>query len=363
MGVISKSHLISRPALSPISEQAAPSWPETVCGILIKISLKPLNDTNKMKISVAICTWNRSRLLKQTLESIAATDRSSLGDWELIVVDNNSTDDTREVANAFSGQLPIVYETEKEQGHSASRNRAIEMATGELIIWTDNDVIVDANWLRAYQTAAQQYPDSAFFGGLIEPVFESPRPAWLEETWQKCKAVYAARDLGEKEFEFQPNQFPYGANFAVRAAVQKRFRFDTSVGRVRGGLVGEDEINLLRRITADGQVGTWVPNAKLQHFIPDDRVTPEYVRDYFIGQGIANVMNQKGTYASTNRARWADWHNHVCFLLKRKTKPPEEWVSHLICSSIARGECLQMKSGRKVRLKAKSEIDGGNGTA
>ena len=299
-----------------------------------------------MKISVAICTWNQSRLLKQTLESIAAADHSSLDNWELIVVDNNSTDNTRKVAHEFSNELPIVYVMEKEQGHSASRNRAIEVAAGELIVWTDNDVIVDVNWLRAYQTAAQRYPDSAFFGGVIQPVFESPRPTWLEETWQKCKAVYAARDLGEKEFEFQPNQFPYGANFAVRATVQKKFKFDTSVGRVSGGLVGEDEIDLLRRITADGHVGTWVPTAKLKHFIPDDRVTAEYVRDYFVGQGIANVLNQKATYASAKAARRAALHNRVCFLLKRRFKSPEEWVSHLICSSIARGECLQMKSAQ-----------------
>ena len=300
-----------------------------------------------MKISVAICTWNRSRLLKQTLESIAATNRSSIDSWELIVVDNNSTDNTREVVTGFSDRLPIIYVQETEQGHSASRNRAIESATGDLIVWTDNDVIVDANWLQAYQSAANRYPDSVFFGGVIQPVFESPRPAWLEETWQKCKAVYAERDLGGKEFEFQPNQFPYGANFAVRANVQQQFRFDTSVGRVSGGLVGEDEIEMLRRVTAAGHVGVWIPSAKLQHFIPDDRVTPEYVRNYFIGQGVANVMNQKSSYATANKARWAAWYNQVCFRLKRKRKSPEEWVSHLICSSIARGEFLQMKSKRR----------------
>ena len=300
-----------------------------------------------MKISVAICTWNRSRLLKQTLESIAATNRSSIDSWELIVVDNNSTDNTREVATGFSDRLPIIYVQETEQGHSASRNRAIESATGDLIVWTDNDVIVDANWLQAYQSAAYRYPDLVFFGGVIHPVFESPRLAWLEETWQKCKAVYAERDLGGKEFEFQPNQFPYGANFAVRANVQQQFRFDTSVGRVSGGLVGEDEIEMLRRVTAAGHVGAWIPSAKLQHFIPDDRVTPEYVRNYFIGQGVANVMNQKSSYATANKARWAAWYNQVCFRLKRKRKSPEEWVSHLICSSIARGEFLQMKSKRR----------------
>ena len=299
-----------------------------------------------MKISVAICTWNRSRLLKQTLESIAATNRSSIDSWELIVVDNNSTDNTREVVTGFSDRLPIIYVQETEQGLSASRNRAIESVTGDLIVWTDNDVIVDANWLRAYQSAANRYPDSAFFGGVIRPVFESPCPAWLEETWQKCKGVYAVRDLGKKEFEFQPNQFPYGANFAVRANVQRQFRFDTSIGRVSGGLVGEEEIEMLRRVTAAGHVGTWIPSAKLQHFIPNDRVTPEYVRNYFIGQGIANVMNRKGSYATVNKARWAAWYNQVCFRLKQHKKSPDEWVSHLICSSIARGEFLQMKSKR-----------------
>ena len=305
-----------------------------------------------MKISVAICTWNRSRLLRQTLDSIVAADHSQVDNWELIVVDNNSTDDTPAVVAEFEARLPIVYAQETMQGHSASRNRAIELATGDLIVWTDNDVIVDSDWLSAYRSAADRWPKSAFFGGVIEPVFESPKPAWLEETWEKCKPVYAARDLGEEEFALAANQFPYGANFAVRSEVQREFKFDILVGRVSGSLVGEDEIDLLRRITAAGYAGTWVPTAKVQHYIPDDRVTTKYVRDYFVGQGVANVLNDKATFFSPFRARWSAWHNWICFKLKQKSKSPDEWVSHLICSGIAQGEYLQFKTTTKRTQKS-----------
>ncbi len=171
----------------------------------------PAIESDRMKISVAICTWNRSRLLTQTLTNFVELTIPESVEWELIVVDNNSTDDTKQVIQRFADKLPIRYLFENQQGHSYSRNAAVQSATGELILWTDNDVIVDPGWLAAFADGANRYPAASFFGGKIEPVFETARPQWLAWQLEKCKSVYAARDLGNDAFELKPDQFPYGA--------------------------------------------------------------------------------------------------------------------------------------------------------
>lgn len=291
-----------------------------------------------MKISVAICTWNRSRLLRQTLETIAENAISDDLDWELVIVDNNSTDDTADVVHAFSNRLPIRYFFEARQGHSYSRNHAVDQATGDLIVWTDNDVMVDSGWLKAYAEGAARHPNASFFGGRITPVFETPKPRWLEETWAKCRPVFAYRDLGDKEFELEPNQFPYGANFAVRTEVQRNFRFDNRVGRKGSGMMGEDEIGMLRRVQQAHHVGVWLPNACVEHFIPDDRATVDYVRRYFIGQGMLNRKNGRAITRSRFNALGVSIHHRICYALKKAWAAPDVWVSHLIRASIAWGE-------------------------
>ena len=293
-----------------------------------------------MKVSVAICTWNRSDLLFQTLQQLKQLSIPAEVDWELIIVDNASTDATAATIDQFYHDLPIRAIYQPIPGHSRSRNAAIEVAEGELILWTDNDVWVDSNWLAAYVAAAQANPAAAYFGGKIEPRFLSPQPRWLAETWSKCHPVYAARDLGEDTFRLSPGQFPFGANFAVRTMVQKQHRFNVNLGRSQAGMLGDDEIEMMTRLNAAGHHGIWVPQAKVDHLIPDDRATPDYVSRYFVGQGIANLKKGKPTMKSSGHARRVALFNQLCFLFKRSRSASDEWVSHLIRASIARGESM-----------------------
>lgn len=295
-----------------------------------------------MNMTIAICTWNRSRLLGQTLESLTKLTIPKGVNWEVVVVDNNSTDDTKQIVQNFSSDLPLLYVFEATQGHSVSRNTALSRASGDLIVWTDNDVVVPSHWLQSYAKAAASYPDAAFFGGTIAPEFESPKPLWLQETWEKCKAVYAARDLGEKDFQLSSGQFPYGANFAIRAEIQKEFSFDSTTGRKSGDLLGGDEISMLRQVTDAGHHGIWLGKAELAHIIPDDRATESYVAKYFVGQGRSNVQNGKAIHSSKWTARFSAKFHRMCYRMKRRSKKPDEWVSHMIRSSIAMGEYTEM---------------------
>lgn len=295
-----------------------------------------------MKVTIAICTWNRSRLLKQTIDSIRRADVPTGLDWQLLVVDNRSTDDTKEVVESFADSLPIKYCFESQQGHSHSRNRAVCEADGDFIIWTDNDVRVDEQWLTAYVDGFQQHSQAHYFGGRIQPSFEGGMPDWLRATWDKCRAVYAWRDLGEEAVPLGNGVFPYGANFAVATQVQRQFLYNPKDGRVGQGMIGDDEISVLRAISQAGHQGVWLPDAGLQHIIPPDRATPDYIRRYFLGQGHTNVRMNKVDKTAKEAFR-EYWTNRFAFQWKRFLKPADEWVSHLIRSSLSHGEYLELR--------------------
>lgn len=302
-----------------------------------------------MKATVAICTWNRFRLLSQTLERFESLVIPPGLDWELLVVDNASTDSTRAVLEAYQTKLPIKNLYQPVRGHCPSRNCAIEHATGDLMVWTDDDVLVHPDWLGEYIAGAAKYPDASFFGGPIIPVFENGAPEWLTETWDKCSPAFAARDLGESEQSIPPAKFPFGASFAVRTAVQKKFLFDVTLGRLGTGMLGEDELDLFRRLVQAGHHGVWLPGPRLEHFISADRATPEYVGRYFVGQGWANLRKGSPTFATRFHALRVAIHNRVCFWLKRNRAVADEWVSHLIRSSIAWGEFQAWGKHRNTR--------------
>ena len=116
-----------------------------------------------MKITVAICTWNRAELLDRTLGEMIGLRVPEGVEWELLVIDNNSTDDTENVVAGFEGRLPVRHVFEPRAGKSHAANTVLREARGDLIVWTDDDVLVDAGWLEAYAHAARDWPDAALF--------------------------------------------------------------------------------------------------------------------------------------------------------------------------------------------------------
>ena len=102
--------------------------------------------------------------------------------WEVIVVDNNSTDDTKTTACRLMDHLPIRYMFETNQGLSHARNRAIKECRGDFLIFTDDDIIIDTNWLYKYNQAARIYSEAEYFGGKIIPLWNGARPKWLKDS-------------------------------------------------------------------------------------------------------------------------------------------------------------------------------------
>ncbi len=252
-----------------------------------------------MRIDVAICTWNRAALLAKTLERFLELDIPRDIDWQMVVVNNNSTDATADVVRAYSDRLPLREIFEPQPGLANARNRAISETTADYLIWTDDDVLADPGWIAAYARAFRQWPAAAFFGGPIEPWFEGAPPRWLAEHWNHVAIAFAVRQFGDAAFQFDNTHVPFGANCAFKADVQRRYRFNPALGRRPGSTMSGEETDVMRKMITDGHTGWWVPDAKVLHFIPRDRQSVQYLRRIFGGMGEAETRWRK--FAGTPR--------------------------------------------------------------
>jgi glycosyltransferase involved in cell wall biosynthesis len=205
--------------------------------------------------------------------------------WELLIVNNNSTDGTNEVIDRYAQTFPIRKLFERRPGQCHARNCACDAARGDLIVWTDDDVLVPSGWIEAYVTAAREFPEAGFFGGPIFPEFETDPPRWVRENMDMLSAPYAALHLGEFTGEIPPGRSPYGANMAFRRKALGSRRFDTRIGYTAGSLVGGDETSFIRAMAEEGISGVWVGNASVHHFIPRKKMTPQYLWKYHEGVG------------------------------------------------------------------------------
>jgi len=293
-------------------------------------------------VTVAICTRNRARALERTLRSLAAAAVPPSLSWEVLVVDNSSADETpRVIANA-SDALPVRAVDERQIGLSHARNAAIREARGDYIVWIDDDVLVDAQWLRAYHDAFRARPEIAFFGGPIVPTFEGSPPAWLRLALPRVDNAYAARDLGAAPVALTRDTLPFGANFAVRSDVQRRYPFDPALGRRGTALSAGEEWAVLEAMLAGGESGQWVPGARVEHVISAERQSVRYLRRYYVENGMSLALTRRapGERVLFGRPRWA-WREAVlqelAYRVRRAYAPADVWSVHLRRASLAWG--------------------------
>lgn len=241
------------------------------------------------EITVVICTRDRAQQLHALLESVCALSTPKGLDWEICVVDNGSSDGTRQVIESFVGRIPIRYVREDAAGLSNARNQGVAEARGRYICWTDDDVELDPDWLNAYAQAFRRHPDAVVFGGRILPQLEGPSPPWfaaLADRWP-LTTLLAARDLGDEisALTLEDGRVPWGANFAIRTAEQRQHAYDPNLGVSPNQHRLGEEAELIFRILSAGATGWWVPDAKVRHIIPTGRQSRRYVYQYFFASG------------------------------------------------------------------------------
>jgi glycosyltransferase involved in cell wall biosynthesis len=236
-----------------------------------------------MDLSVVICTCNRSASLKRTLDSVNRLFIPENLEWELIIVDNNSKDDTEEMVNGVQERcnLPILFVKEEQQGISFARNRGIREAKGRLIAFTDDDVVVDQRWIGAVVKTFSEY-DVQCIGGKILPVWEKPVPAWLLEDLYDRLALL---DYGNVPL-YLKEPVIWGANFAVRAAAFETYGlFSTERGRLPDKLYSGEETFFMSSLLEGGESILYMPDAIVHHCISEERMRKMYFRRWMFQHG------------------------------------------------------------------------------
>jgi glycosyltransferase involved in cell wall biosynthesis len=241
-----------------------------------------------MKYSIVIATYKRAADLRDTLRSLAQLQPD--GPWEVIVVDNNSPDDTRTVVEEAARTFPVElrYLFEKQQGRSPALNAGIRASRGTIVVTTDDDVRVPADWLnRASEGLTRLQCD--YVGGRVLPIWGGPRPAWLPNHGGKQWAVIALLDYGSEPIEFG-TRVPLGVNMAfTRDAFARAGLLDPDTGRRAGTLLGQEVREWCIRARKAGVRGFYVPEMVVEHIIPADRLTKTYFRRWFYWRGISRA--------------------------------------------------------------------------
>jgi glucosyl-dolichyl phosphate glucuronosyltransferase len=247
-----------------------------------------------MKISVIVCTYNRCHSLAKALASVAASDIPESVEWEVLIVDNNSEDRTKDVAEEFCRAHPgrFRYFFEPRQGKSFALNTGLCEASGDAIAFMDDDVTVEPCWLQNL-TAPLQERLYMGAGGRICPPEELSLPPWLSLQGPCSLAgVLALFDRGDDPFELADP--PYGTNMAFRReAFEKYGPFRTDLGPSAGSEIRGEDTEFCLRLMKAGVPLLYVPNAVVHHAVPKKRLKKSYFRSWYFDYGRAFIRTRE----------------------------------------------------------------------
>lgn len=243
-------------------------------------------------LSVILCTYNRDRYIYPVLQSIAQGDLP-YADYEIVFVNNNSTDNTEAECRRFQADHPDInlrYCVESLQGLSHARNCGIRNAQGDILVYVDDDALVNPQYLSTYADFFQRNPHAVAAGGPILPQYDGcEEPSWMSHYTRQL--VTGKLYLGEKEREFSKGAYPGGGNAAYRKSVFDAVGlFNTDLGRKGNSLIGAEEKDLFDKMTSRGMRFYYLPTAILYHLIPPKKLTKDYFDRLTYGIGVSERM-------------------------------------------------------------------------
>ena len=295
-------------------------------------------------ISLIICTYNREKYIRPLLESIAKNDYPKT-DYEIVLVDNNCTDNTREVCEQFVAANPEVtlrYVVESEQGLSAARNKGIKESKGDIIIYVDDDALVDSDYIRIYAEHFAANPDTMAAGGPIEPLYETEEPSWMSPY---TKALLTAwMNYGDKVREYPNGRFPGGGNAAYRKEVFDRVGlFNTELGRKGNLLLASEEKDIFDKMKALEMKVLYLPTPVLHHCIPQAKLEEDYFNRLTLQIGRSERMRtraiSKGKHLSRLAAEVVKWGGTLALLCiyTLQGHPMKGWKLVLFRKNVTKG--------------------------
>ena len=253
----------------------------------------PSESTEDALLTVVFATRNRAHFLDRVLSGFGQLTPPD-GGWKLVVVDNGSSDHTRNVLRAHAPRLPLSVIHETRPGMNAALNAALPAIEGDLLVKADDDVLPCPDWLVHYRNAADRNRDSTLFGGTVEPEWPGPLPPWLNAWSANFGILYAQSRQSAGPCAFASI---YGPNWAVRSQVfADGTRFDERIGpdstRQFYPMGGETEF--FRRLEAQGHRGCFVPGASVHHIVRPEQMEEGWILDRAYRNGLGIGLMRRG---------------------------------------------------------------------
>ncbi|RCJ30055.1 glycosyl transferase [Nostoc minutum NIES-26] len=252
--------------------------------------------TQRLDFTIAIPTYNgasRLRELLQRLQNQICTENFS---WEIIVVDNNSNDDTAKIVQNYQENwqcpYPLKYCFELQQGAAYARKRAVQEAKGQLIGFLDDDNYPDLNWVAAAYAFGQKYPQAGAYASQIHPQWEVEPP----ENFQRIAPFLAITERGDLPLLYEPSKklLPPSAGLVVRRQAWLDSVPNQSIltGRVTGNMLTSEDLEMLSYLQKSGWEIWYNPEMEIYHQIPKSRLQREYLIQFFRGIGLSRYVTR-----------------------------------------------------------------------
>jgi glycosyltransferase involved in cell wall biosynthesis len=249
------------------------------------------------RFSVAVCTRNRWARLQATLACLVRQDWR--GSWELLVVDNGSSDATAGELPGLLGSFPVPARAliEPRPGVAAARNRALASARAPWLLFLDDDTSCGPGWLAAYAEVLDQAQGVVAAGGRIVAALPSLSEPWLRKLYTvRLGGPAGWFDLGEAAIDLPAplsGHLPFGANMAIAvAAARQAGGFDEALGwGGRKDLPGE-ETELIERLLAAGGRALYLPQAEVVHHLESEAVSLQHFLNYHFRVGLYRAQRQ-----------------------------------------------------------------------
>lgn len=253
-------------------------------------------ESNYIDLTIAVCTYNGANRFPEILEKLRQQTKIESIKWEILLVDNNSKDNTAQVFQEYQQtwnlNIPLRYIFEPEQGLAFARNKAKNEAKGKLIAFLDDDNIPYKNWVAEVHDFAKKHPQAGAFNGKVHGLFETPPP----ENLQPILPFLAIVDRGSKPLLYPPHKklLPPGAGLVIRKqawleTVPEKLKLH---GRINGNLLSGEDLELLSYIQQRKWEIWYNPAMEIDHKIPTKRLQRDYLISMIKGIGLSRYVTR-----------------------------------------------------------------------
>lgn len=275
-------------------------------------------------MTVIIATRNGSRTVPDLLDTYCRL-QDPPGGWKLVVIDNNSTDNTREILDSYLGKLPLTCLFEERPGKNRALNAGLSKIEGDLVLFTDDDAFPRTDWLVQMRASADLHKTYTVFGGIVVPRWENPPPDWLLK-WVPGGAVFSLTPPLVQDGPTTP-YYVFGPNMGVRAGVFSDGEcFDESIGPRPGQYPMGGESEFVRRLARNGHAIWMNRGAVVEHFIRQFQMRKSWI----LGRAIRFGRGQWRLNPAAEALSARSWFGIPPFLIRGMLNESARWMGAIL---------------------------------